>query len=96
VIPASTGAEALRLARQYKGPIHLLVTDVIMPGMNGRQLADELQKEYPGVRVLFMSGYTEDVIAHQGILDPGLAFIQKPFSPLKFLEKVRETLGEES
>ena len=72
----------------------LLITDVVMPEMNGRDLAERLQSRYPGMKCLFMSGYTADVIAHQGVLDEGVNFIQKPFSMKDLAAKVREALGE--
>jgi PAS domain S-box-containing protein len=84
--------EALALARQHAGSIHLLLTDVIMPGLNGRELADLLHALRPQMRVLFISGYTADAIAQHGILDEDVAFLPKPFTPRDLLRKVRETL----
>ena len=72
--------------------ISLLITDVIMPGMNGNQLAEEMRTFLPTIKCLFMSGYTADVIAHRGVLDSGLNFIQKPFSSKDLAIKVRDTL----
>ncbi len=92
VLTASLPEEAIRLAREFQGDIHLLVTDVIMPGMNGRELARHLQTVYPSIRCLFMSGYTADVISHQGVLDEQVQFIQKPFSSRDLARKVREAL----
>ena len=92
VVAAGTPGEALRLAREHRGNIHLLMTDVIMPEMNGRDLAKRLLSFYPQVKRLFMSGYTADVIAHQGVLEEGTAFIQKPFSMADLAAKVREAL----
>ncbi len=80
VLAASTPGEALRLAREHSGDIHLLLTDVIMPEMNGRDLARQLLSLYPDIKRLFMSGYTADVIAHHGVLDEGVHFLQKPFT----------------
>ncbi|MGA6927428.1 MAG: PAS domain S-box protein, partial [Desulfosarcina sp.] len=77
---AATPGEAVRLAREHAGEIHLLMTDVVMPEMNGRDLARNLLSLYPNLKRLFMSGYTADVIAHHGVLDEGVQFIQKPFS----------------
>ncbi|MFO7748907.1 MAG: response regulator, partial [Desulfobacteraceae bacterium] len=74
------------------GAIDLLMTDVVMPEMNGRDLAGQITALYPDIRLLFMSGYTADVIAHQGILDKRVAFIQKPFSMADITVKLREVL----
>jgi YesN/AraC family two-component response regulator len=79
-------------ATHHSGPIDLLMTDVVMPEMNGRDLAGQIVHLYPDIRLLFMSGYTANVIAHQGILDDGVAFIQKPFSMADMTEKVRGVL----
>ncbi|MDY0312902.1 MAG: PAS domain S-box protein, partial [Desulfobacterales bacterium] len=92
VLAGSRPEEALRLARAHEAAIDLLITDVVMPRMNGRDLAHRLQKLYPDLRVLFMSGYTADVIARQGILDEGMQFIQKPFSREALALKVAEVL----
>jgi PAS domain S-box-containing protein len=94
VLAAGTPGEAIRLAREHRGRIDLLMTDVVMPEMNGRDLARNLQSLYPDIRRLFMSGYTANVIAHQGVLDPGVHFLQKPFSAQDLGAKVREALGE--
>ena len=75
------------------GKIHLLMTDVVMPGMNGRALSEQLLQAHPDVKCLFMSGYTEDVIAHHGILDQGLNFISKPFTKEALAEKLRTILN---
>jgi CheY-like chemotaxis protein len=93
VLSASAPGEAIRLASEHTGEIHLLMTDVVMPEMSGRDLADHLHALYPDLRVLFMSGYTADVIAHHGVLDAGVCFIQKPFSFRDLSTKVREALG---
>ena len=92
VLAASTPNEALRLAREHAEELHLLVTDVVMPEMNGRELAKNLLPLYPGLKCLFMSGYTANVIAHHGVLDEGVHFIQKPFSMRDLAAKVREAL----
>jgi PAS domain S-box-containing protein len=89
---ASTPGEALALAEEYDGKIHLLITDVVMPEMNGRELAERLQAIHPALKVLFMSGYTANVIAHRGVLDKGVNFIQKPFSKKDLVVKVRDVL----
>ena len=92
VLAANAPDEALRLAHAFSGTIHLLLTDVVMPGMNGRELARNLQASRPNSKCLFMSGYTEDVIAHHGVLDPGMHFIQKPVSLRAIAVKVRDVL----
>jgi two-component system, cell cycle sensor histidine kinase and response regulator CckA len=92
VLAADSPGEALRLAEQNPGEIHLLLTDVIMPEMNGRDLAKRLLSLYPDLKRLFMSGYTADVIAHHGVLDDGVNFIQKPFSRAELSVKVRQVL----
>ncbi len=93
VLPASTPAEALRMGEVHPGEIHLLVTDVVMPEMNGRDLAREMLHLHPNIKTLFMSGYTADAIARQGVLDAGVNFIQKPFSIRDMAAKLREALG---
>ena len=92
VMTADTPGEALRLADECAGKIHLLITDVIMPEMNGRDLADQLHTLYPDIKILFMSGYTADVIAHRGVLDESVHFIQKPFTKKELAFKVKEVL----
>ncbi len=94
VVGAQSPDEAMRLARQHSGPIHLLMTDVVMPGMNGHDLAARLLDPHPHIKRLYMSGYTADVIAHHGILDDGIHFIQKPFTLAELEAKVRETLDD--
>ncbi len=92
VLTAGTPTEALRMAREQQANIDLLITDVVMPEMNGRDLARNLHECSPHIRCLFMSGYTANVIAHQGVLDDGVNFIQKPFSPRDLARKVSEAL----
>jgi len=92
VIAAGSPGEAIRLARQHHGRIDLLMTDVVMPEMNGRDLAGNLISIYPEIKRLFMSGYTANVIAHHGVLDPGVHFLQKPFSIKDLATKIREAL----
>jgi PAS domain S-box-containing protein len=92
VLSASAPADAMDLARKHTGKIHLLVTDVVMPGMNGRELADQLQARYANLKILFMSGYTANVIAHRGVLEEGVCFISKPFSKREFSVMVRAVL----
>jgi PAS domain S-box-containing protein len=92
VITAGSPHEALHLVEGYQGPISLLITDVVMPEMNGREMSSKLVELCPGLRTLFMSGYTANVIAHRGVLDQGVNFIQKPFSTESMALKVREAL----
>ena len=92
VLAADRPEEALRLARTHEGTIDLLITDVVMPGMNGSDLAAQLHALHPDLRVLFMSGYTADVIARQGVLEDGACFVQKPFSLQELAAGVREVL----
>lgn len=92
VLDADCGADALAVASQYDAPIHLLLTDVVMPRMSGRDLAHALLERRPSARVLFTSGYADHGIVRRGVLDADIAFIQKPFPPEALLLKVRETL----
>jgi PAS domain S-box-containing protein len=92
VIEAGGGEDALRLASRHEGAIDLLLTDVVMPGMTGRELARQLVQQRAKARVLYTSGYTDNAIVQHGVIDPGLAFIQKPFSPDDLLRKVRDVL----
>ena len=93
VLEASNGDKALDVVQGQNGNlIHLMVTDVVMPGMSGRQLADRLVSLQPELKVLYMSGYTDNAIVHHGVLDPGVAYIQKPFTPDALASKVREIL----
>jgi PAS domain S-box-containing protein len=92
VIDAPDGATAIQISQAHKGPIHLMLTDVIMPGMNGRELADRVAPTRPDMRVLYMSGYTENHIGHNGTLDEGITLLQKPFTLPALKAKVREML----
>jgi DNA-binding NtrC family response regulator len=94
VLAANTPTEALRLAGEYTDTIHLLVTDVIMPEMDGRELSEKMVSLYPGIKHLFMSGYTADVISHRGMLDNGVHLLQKPFSRKDLALAVRRALNE--
>ena len=94
ILPASTPLQALQKAREYSGEIHLLITDVVMPEMNGKELAGKLFTQYPGLKTLYMSGYTADIIAHHGIMDEDLHFVQKPFTREILTSKVREVLDK--
>ena len=92
VLAAKSPEEALRLAKAHAGPIHLLITDVVMPEMNGRDLSRTLRPLHPELRCLFMSGYPDDVIARHGLLEPGVFFLQKPFAKQTLAAKIREAL----
>jgi two-component system, cell cycle sensor histidine kinase and response regulator CckA len=92
VLEASSGEVALDVAARYSGAIHLLLTDVVMPGMSGHDLAIQLAAVRPEVRVIYMSGYTDDAITRHGVLAPGLAFVQKPFTADAIARRVREVL----
>ncbi len=94
VLNAPNGEEALKVIAENERPIHLLVTDVIMPGMGGRALAECLQSQQPDIKVLFMSGYMDQTLSHHDILSAELNFIEKPFSPQKLARKVREILDQ--
>src|SRR6202042_313089 len=93
VIEAADGAVAMQIAVAHEGIIHLLLTDVIMPGMNGRELAQRISEIRPNTKVLYMSGYTENVIGHNGTLDAGIRLLQKPFTLRDLKNIVREVLN---
>ncbi|HET7378793.1 MAG TPA: ATP-binding protein, partial [Gaiellales bacterium] len=92
VLEAPDGATALRVAEQYHGTIHLVLTDVVMPGLSGREVAEALTRLRPEIQVLYASGYTDDSVVRHGILESGMAFLQKPFTPDGLSRKVREVL----
>jgi CheY-like chemotaxis protein len=92
VLAAETPGEALKLTEQHPGDIHVMLTDVVMPGMDGRQLTERISAIKPGVQVVFMSGYTSDVIAQRGVLDEGVQFLSKPFTRDDLARKMREVL----
>jgi signal transduction histidine kinase len=95
VLPASNGQDALQVARDHKGaPIRLVVTDVIMPLMGGKAMAGRLRASYPGLKMLFTSGYTDDAITLHGVLEPGVEFLAKPYTPATLARKVREMLDQ--
>jgi two-component system cell cycle sensor histidine kinase/response regulator CckA len=96
VLSARHGGEALILCEHHPGTIHLLLTDVVMPRMSGPELADRLAALRPGVKVLYMSGYTGDTIVRHGVLETGVAYIQKPVTPTALASKVREVLDQPS
>jgi PAS domain S-box-containing protein len=92
VLVAARGSEALQLAQDYSEHIHLLLTDVIMPELSGWDLAQQMVKLRPGIKVLYMSGYTDEMIVHHGVLDEGIAYLQKPYTTDRLVERVREVL----
>jgi CheY-like chemotaxis protein len=92
VLVAVSGGDAERVAAAYEGRIDLLLTDVVLPGINGGQVAQLLTAARPTIKVLYLSGYTDDAIVHHGVLEPGVAFLQKPFTPAVLGRKVREVL----
>ncbi len=93
VLTAADGGQAIWQAERHAGPIQLMLTDVVMPGMTARELAGRMKPLRPATKVLYMSGYTDDVVVHRGIVDLGVAYIQKPFTPGSLAAKVREVLG---
>src|SRR5438132_3611957 len=92
VLEADHGAAALRIASDHHGPIDMLITDVVMPGMSGRELSEQLSASDPDIKILYLSGYTEDAVVHQGVLEPGTSFLQKRFTLQALARKVREAL----
>jgi DNA-binding NtrC family response regulator len=96
VIDTSRGEEAIRWFREHTEPTQLLLTDVVMPGISGKEIAERLTKLRPATRVLFMSEYTDEAIVHHGGPDPNVDFIQKPFTPSALAKKVREVLDVRS
>jgi len=92
VLIAANGDEAITISSRFEGEIHLLLTDVVMPGMGGRTLVEQLTKTRTSISILYMSGYTDDAIIRHGVLDEGTPFIGKPFSAHDLTLKVRQTL----
>jgi len=93
VLSAQSPSEALAACEKYRENIDLLITDVVMPGMNGKELKERIEAKYPAIKVLFMSGYPADIVAHRGVLEEGVEFLQKPFTPVMFAKKIREVLN---
>jgi hypothetical protein len=91
-LDAKDGHQALQVAAGHSGPIHLLLTDVVMPGMSGKQLADSLAQSRQDLKTLYISGYREETIAHHGLSEPGAVVLQKPFGPMDLARKVRKVL----
>jgi len=93
VLSANNGRDGLRVARECKGgPIRLVITDVVMPQMGGKVMAEWLKATYPDLKILFTSGYTDDAIVRHGVLEPGAAFLPKPYTPAALADKVRAVL----
>jgi CheY-like chemotaxis protein len=95
VLAAHDPDESIGLTAQHTGDIDLLITDVVMPGMGGAELADQIAQSRPLTKILYMSGYTEDAITHRGVVSSDVAFLQKPFTPSALAAKVRELLDAE-
>ena len=95
VLEAADGPSALQIAEQHEGKIDVLLTDVVMPGMTGGELARRLRRRRTGIRVVFMSGYSTEAVATHGVLSPGAAFLQKPFSVQELVDRLRDVLDRE-
>jgi two-component system cell cycle sensor histidine kinase/response regulator CckA len=96
VLIAKNGEEAIDICKRHRGNIDLMLTDVVIPGMNGKQAAESVMSHREPMQVLYMSGYTDDAIVRQGVIDPGTNFIEKPFTAQGLIWKVREMLDKES
>jgi two-component system cell cycle sensor histidine kinase/response regulator CckA len=92
LLQAEDGQTAMQMAAKHSGPFHLLLTDVVMPGMSGTALAEQLTQTHPHLKVLYMSGYADNAIVQRSLLEPGVAFLQKPFTPTDLARKVRKVL----
>ena len=92
VLEAQHPEEAFEVVARHQGPLHLILTDVVMPGMNGRVMVERLIRRFPDARILFMSGYTDDALAPHGVAPGDMAFLNKPFTPKQLAERVREVL----
>ncbi len=95
VLTAGTPGEALKIAENYSGTIHMLITDVVMPEMNGTDLAKKLLSVYGDIKCLFMSGYTSSVLTHTTIIEEGILFIEKPFTIRELAEKIRKAMEQD-
>ena len=93
VLDASNGNVAVQVSAEHKGIIDLMLTDVVMPQLGGRELAEKLSVTRPGMKVLYMSGYTDDAIVHHGVLDGRASFLEKPFTPDALARKIKEVLS---
>jgi CheY-like chemotaxis protein len=96
VLSAANGKMALHVVEAHGGPVHLLLTDVVMPEMRGQELAERLARRYPNLPVMYMSGYTDNALIHSGALPPGTCFLQKPFTPDVALRRIRDLLDSVS
>jgi CheY-like chemotaxis protein len=96
VLTATDGKDALQIVETHRGPIDLVLTDVVMPNMSGPELVEHLQAQSPQMKVLYMSGYTEDAVIRHGLLRADVSFIQKPYSPQGLAQKVRQVLDEKA
>ena len=94
VLEAGSAEQAIQMADVFAGPIDLLLTDVIMPGMSGPQLAEDLLGKRPQTKIVYMTGYTDDMVVQHKVLDPGVKLLQKPFGKIELALKVRSTLDE--
>jgi two-component system, cell cycle sensor histidine kinase and response regulator CckA len=93
VLIAASASDAIRILTEHRAPIHVVVTDVIMPGESGRTVGDWVARNKPKTKVIYMSGYTDDAISRHGVLEPGAQFLQKPFSPEALARKIRQSLS---